>query len=217
MKFLYAARIARFAVNRLARRVTKWLEEDDEALFRLIWYIHHTKNKTIVGWMGDKLEDTHLALYADADFAGCSDSLRCTTGAHLNIQGPPSRFPPGAISKRQGCVSHSTPEAEIVAADTALRSLGLPALSLWETVTSVQSSLCLYDDNQAMLAVARSGRNPTMRYMERTQGVSVAWLHEMFQQEHLALVYEISSKMAADIHAGICLLPYQFGRLRLCV
>ena len=46
-----------------------------------------------------------------------------------------------------------------------------------------------------MTSVVRSGRNPTMRY-----GVSVACLHEIFQADHIALVYEIIGKMAADIY-----------------
>ena len=39
------------------------------------------------------MDDVRLALYADADFAGCVDSLRSTSGGHLNIQGPNTRFP----------------------------------------------------------------------------------------------------------------------------
>ena len=138
--------------------------------------------------------------YADADFAGCVESLRSTSGAHLNLQGPHTRFPLAGLSKRQGCVSHSTPEAEIVSADTAVRTIGLPALDLWDILSSTKGNLCLCEDNQAMISVVRSGRNPTMRYLERTHGVSVAWLHEIFQADHIALVYEITGKMAANIY-----------------
>ena len=204
MKILYAARIARFdllrTVNRLARRITKWTEEDDAAQFRLISFIQHSKEDKMIGWVGDDMSSLHLALYADADFAGCVESLRSTSGAHLNLQGPHTRFPLAGLSKRQGCVSHSTPEAEIVSADTAVRTIGLPALDLWDILSSTKGNLCLYEDNQAMISVVRSGRNPTMRYLERTHGVSVAWLHEIFQADHIALVYEITGKMAADIY-----------------
>ena len=51
-----------------------------------------------------------------------------------------------------------------------------------------------------MISVVRSGRNPAVRYLERTHGVSVAWLREVFQADHIALVYEITGKMAADIY-----------------
>ena len=120
MKLLYGARIARFdllrQVNRLARNVHRWTDSDDRGLHHLMCYVHHTKHWRMVGWVGDPMDDVRLALYADADFAGCVESLRSTSGGHLNIQGPNTRFPLSGSSKRQGCVSHSTPEAEIVAA-----------------------------------------------------------------------------------------------------
>ena len=116
MKLLYGARIARFdllrQVNRLARNAHRWTDSDDRGLRRLMCYVHHTKHWRTVGWVGDPMDDVRLALYADADFAGCVDSLRSTSGGHLNIQGPNTRFPLSGSSKRQGCVSHSTPEAE---------------------------------------------------------------------------------------------------------
>ena len=39
-----------------------------------------------------------------------------------------------AQSTRQGCVSHSTTESEIVAADIALRTLGIPGMDLWDNL-----------------------------------------------------------------------------------
>jgi len=51
-----------------------------------------------------------------------------------------------------------------------------------------------------MIKVVESGRNPTMRYIGRTHGVSVAWLHETFKGEDLALAYEITTRMCADIY-----------------
>ena len=42
-----------------------------------------------------------------------------------------------------------------------------------------------FEDNQAMIRVIETGKNPTMRYLHRTHRVSVAWLHEVFQGEHL--------------------------------
>ena len=83
------------------------------------------------------MDDVRLALYADADFAGCVEPLRSTSGGHLNIQGSNTRFPLSGSSKRQGCVSHSTPEAEMVAADVAMRAMGMPALKLLQRIQEV--------------------------------------------------------------------------------
>lgn len=43
-----------------------------------------------------------------------------------------TNFPINGQSKRQECVSHSTPEAETVAADVAIRQDGKPALDFWD-------------------------------------------------------------------------------------
>ena len=51
-----------------------------------------------------------------------------------------------------------------------------------------------------MIAIIRSGQNPTMRHLERTHGISIQWMHEIFQNDLIYLVYEITSKMCADIH-----------------
>ena len=204
MKLLYAARIARFdllrSINALARNVTKWTKDADARLHHLMCYVNSTLSLKMIGWVGDKIEDLSLGLFADADFAGCAQSLRSTSGSHLQVQGKFTRFPLAGGSKRQGCVSHSTPEAEIVAADTALRTLGIPALSLWKVLAKVFPQLLFHDDNQGMIGVVRSGRNPTMRHLERTHGISIASMHEHFQKDHFVLIYEITAKMAADIH-----------------
>ena len=130
------------------------------------------------------MDDVRLALYADADFAGCVESLRSTSGGHLNLEGRNTRFPLSGSSKRQRCVRHSTPEAEIVAADAAMRAMGLPALKLLQRILKKSPNFVFYDDNKAMIGVARSGRNPTMRRLERSHGVCISWTHEMFTRLH---------------------------------
>ena len=137
MKILYAARMARFdllrAVNHLACYITKWTVDCDRRLHRLV---HATKHHRMVGWVGDPFDKVGLHLFADADFAGCTSTKRSASGYHLQLQGPSTWFPLSGVSKRQACVSHSTPEAELVAATFALRHCGLPALVLWDSLLS---------------------------------------------------------------------------------
>ena len=40
--------------------------------------------------------------------------------------------------------------------------------------------LILHEDNQAAIQVIKTGRNPTMRHLQRTHGISVRWLHDLF-------------------------------------
>ena len=118
----------------------------------------------------------------------------------MSIRGPNSCFPISGQSKRQSCASHSTPEAEIVAGDFALRLCGLPALNLWHTLLPHKPPILFHKDNQTMINVVSTGRNPTMRYLRRTHRVSVSWLYERFKDDDIELVYEMSAKMAADIY-----------------
>ena len=58
----------------------------------------------------------------------------------------------------------------------------------------------VHEDNQAIIQCVKTGKNPTMRYLHRTHRVSVGWLHERFQGEQLDLVYEVTTRMCADIY-----------------
>ena len=55
-------------------------------------------------------------------------------------------------------------------------------------------------DNQAMAAVIRSGRNPTMRHLSRTHGICVWWLHEQCRGDGLQVEHFTTTLMAADIY-----------------
>ena len=78
--------------------------------------------------------------------------------------------------------------------------MGVPVVDLWRIVAGREPQIVFHDDNQAMIAVIRSGKNPTMRHIERSHGISIVWMHEMFLLSYIILIYEITSKMAADIH-----------------
>ena len=47
----------------------------------------------MVGWVGDSVSAVSLHVYADADFAGCTDTQRSTSGFHLQMRGPHACFP----------------------------------------------------------------------------------------------------------------------------
>ena len=203
--FAYAARLCRFdllrAVCRLAT-VTKWTSECDRKLHRLVCYVNSSKHLRMIGWVGDGLSALQPHVFADADFAGCTATQRITSGYHFAIRGPNTCFPITGVSRRQTCVSHSTPEAEIVSADLALRHCGLPSFALWWTLLPQRPRRMFHEDNQTMIRVAGTGRNPTMRCLARPHRVSDAWLHETFPQPNIGLMYEVSSRMCADIYTN---------------
>ena len=102
-------------------------------------------------------------------------------------------------AKKQTAVSHSTVEAEIVAADHALRTSGLPALILWEKLINRPLHLELNQDNQATARIMTTGKAPTLRHCKKTHCVSVAWIHERVRGQDASLNDCNTEVMAADI------------------
>ena len=169
MKVLYGARMCRYdllrAVCRLATRITKWSPADDRALHRLMSYVNSTIDLHLCGWVGDDMAEWELVLYADADFAGCVETARSTSGVFLCIRGPNTFFPLNSCSKRQTCVSHSTPEAEVVAFDLALRTEGIPGATLWEVLLGRPMVVRVLEDNDACIKMLRSGDSAAMKHL----------------------------------------------------
>ena len=60
-------------------------------------------------------------------------------------------------------------------------------------------TLFVHEDNQAMIQVVSTARNPTMRHLGRTHHVDIDWLHESVELDGVVLFYEDSSRQAADI------------------
>ncbi len=96
-------------------------------------------------------------------------------------------------------MSHSTVEAEIIAADHAIRISGLLALPLWETVLDRILSLDVYQHNQATARIMSTGRAPTLRHIRRTHCVSISWLNERVTGPDITLHDCISEVMAAYV------------------
>ena len=140
----------------------------------------------MTGWVNDSFHELQGRVYADSDFAGCEQSSRSTSGIHTCLLGKNTYFPLSGQSKRQGCISQSTTEAELVAASLALRTNGLPLASILEHLNQDQkgktTNIVHCVDNQAMMEVIRTGRNPTMRQLGRVHGVGIGFMHEQFSK-----------------------------------
>ena len=92
LKALYLARTNRpdilWSVNTLARKVTKWDQACDKRLLRMISYLHSTKEKVQVNYVGDPISKCKIYLFVDASFAGDLSDSKSTSGAIMVIAGP---------------------------------------------------------------------------------------------------------------------------------
>ena len=134
MKLLFAARMARYdllrAVQGLASRVATWSHECDKSFHRLMCYVHSTLDVKLRSDIGDSVDQCKLWLFADADHAGEHDN-KSTSGTFLALVGPNTYFPLSAFSKKQTSTSISSTESEVVCANIALPTVGLPSSAIW--------------------------------------------------------------------------------------
>ena len=149
-------------------------------------------------------------IFTDADLAGCAVTQRSTTGVLSCVRGPHTSFPVGVICKRQGSVSHSTPEAEIVALDAGLRALGVPSQEIWRLFLP-EPRLIAHEDNMVTIRIVESGRNQTMKHLGRTHGICIGWLSEQLARQTFEIVYEPSSTMAADVFTKAFSNPFAWA------
>ena len=165
MKVLFAARMARYdllrATQSLASRVTKWSPDCDAGLHRLISYISSSLDITTRGFMGDRFSECQLWLFADADFAGEFDS-KSTTGSFMALVGLNTYWPINAFSKKQTATAMSSTEAEVVAANHAVRAQDLRSLSLFNYLVAMSDPKCPPQAKTRRAGVAAKPKAPTL-------------------------------------------------------
>ena len=100
-------------------------------------YIKQSIKYSQEAFRGDLAKFPHLMVFVDASFADCVRTNKSTSGCFIALAGPNSFTPIAAICKKHTCVSHSSTESEIVAAELGLRTEALPLLTLWDLVVEV--------------------------------------------------------------------------------
>ena len=104
-------------------------------------YVNTTVDYTLTGYVGegDRFEDLHLALFADADPAGDRPAFKSTMGNYAVLKGPATDFAFAARSKSIGGVCSSTPEAEFASASAIIKGTGMPTVDLMAQIRGTKS------------------------------------------------------------------------------
>ena len=102
--------------------------------------------------------------------------------------------------------------------DSTIRLLAVPLVQIADEVFGI-TKIQIMGDNQGMLCVMKSGRNPTMRHRSRSHRVSVAWLHEQYMREAFEFAYIETDSMAADMFTKSLPNPAKWihARKSICV
>jgi len=149
--------------------------------------------------MGDDLSECKLVGYSDADFAACKRTRRSVSGAYVELVGPYSRFPISWSSRKQGSVSQSTPESELIAANTLVRRELFPIQEALLQITGRLPTTELQEDNSTAILAMKTGASKELRHLGRVHGVSVRALHEAITEKGIKLVQCPTALMKADV------------------
>ena len=204
MRALWLSRLARpdisFIVGRLTTRVTQWTKFEDRQLYRCICYLHHSRDKVLVGEIDHAHEhEASIEVYTDADFAGCPHSAKSTSGIMIAIKTGGATYPLHWSSRKQSSVARSTPEAELIAMSTAMFTEVFNVQTMLEHLMQRPVPVNYRQDNQAVVQILETGYSAKLRHAPRVHRVNVSSVHEVLQDEHMhAVWYTQTSEQIAN-------------------
>jgi hypothetical protein len=155
------------------------------------------------GYIGDPMSELHLGVYTDADHAGDKTDRVSTSGIMVIIMGPNTWFPINAISSKQTCQSHSTPESEIVALDKGVKDEAIPLLNLLDIILKRKVKCICWEDNEATIKIVDKGYSAALRHISRIHGVDIGFLHRCYHQEPLCSQFSLQCCRSADMAADV--------------
>ena len=184
-----------------------------KAVQRIIRYLSWTRDRGITYSAGSSpsMSDVVLVGYSDADYNGCLDSLRSTTGYVNIVAGGPVSF----VSKIQRTPSHSSTESELVAVDEEIREVIYLRTLLCELGFEQVRPTVIYEDNNAVICLSK-----TCAYHRSVKHLALrkAFVNQMVNEGVVELQRVDTADQLADILTKNCsqpvyerLLPYLTG------
>jgi hypothetical protein len=133
-----------------------------------------------------------LQLYADADFAGDTESRKSTTGVIMLCYGCPVLW----MSRLQSIVATSTTEAEFIAAANGVQE-ALWARELMADITGTIRPIDYYGDNEATLSLIK---NYTAGVSGRSKHIDVKYkfLRDRYMRGDINVHYVPTTEQLAD-------------------
>ena len=119
--------------------------------------------------------------------------------------------------QKQGCVSASTPEAEVVALLQMVKNLGIPSLDFLDIVFGRKTHIKVYEDNEATQKILKNGKfEKALGHVNRTHGITLSWLTDVLAQKQIVIADCHTKAMCADIFTKYLPMPQHGSTLLRC-
>ncbi|KAA0062326.1 putative mitochondrial protein [Cucumis melo var. makuwa] len=132
-----------------------------------------------------------LVGYCDADWAGCSDDRKSTSGGCFFLGNNVAAW----FSKKQNSVSPSTAEAKYIAAGSSC-SQPMWMKQMLEEYGMTQSSMVLYCDNLSAISISK---NPVQHSRTKHIDIRHHFIRELVEANIISLEHVLSAFQLADI------------------
>lgn len=177
-----------FSVGVCARYQANPKESHLTAIKRVIKYVSGTVGYGI--WLS---RDTNANLegYSDADWAGCADDRKSTSGGCFYIGNNLVAW----LSKKQNSISLSTAEAEYIAAGSAYTQL-LWMKQMLEDYGLPQGILTLYCDNTSAINISK---NPVQHSRTKHIDIRHHFIRDLVDEGIVSLEYLDTTNQKTDL------------------
>lgn len=181
-----------FAVSYVSRFLENPANIHVTAVKRILRYLNGTSNYGIL-FSSKNANEFKFSIYSDADYAGCIETRRSTTGYCLLIGTSTISW----CSERQSIVSHSTAESEYIAASQASREL----VWLKRLLVELNEQLglnqpVLFVDNESAVKLIK---NPVQHKRTKHIEVKYHYIREMYAKKIFVVKGISTNDQLADI------------------
>jgi hypothetical protein len=177
-----------FAASFLARQIARPTEHLRQVALGVMAYLSNTRTIGLT-WGGKGKRP--LEGWVDADWAGCRDTRRSTTGWIIELDDSPIVW----SSRRQATVSASMTEAEYIAISEAGREI-MWLRELLETLGYRQPTTTLHCDNQGAIALTQK---PSSHSKTKHIAIRHHQIREWVDMGMIQLAYIESKAQKADV------------------
>ena len=176
------------AVSWCATRVLHPTEEDERKLDRILGYLLHTQDQTLILRIGEKCE---LRAYVDSSHGVYPDGKSVTGVVHM-IGDAPVYFK----ASKQPIVTRSSTESELVGISDALSQILWTREFMLSQGVKIGTAI-LYQDNMSTIFLANRGRSTS----DRTRHIKIRYFFvaHYVEANEIRIEYMPTTHMVADI------------------